>query len=456
MDSRVKSRHSGHRFAWPLAAALALLGARAAAAPEAGGTYESLPTLKASDFLDAALLKGANYEVQEKVTNDGFFNTYTIDSPYGPFQPKSTSLARIRVHEMDAIAQLKDVDKIAVAAGAAINSVVDMGKGTYHLITNPVETAEGIGGAASRLFGRIGRSIKRSREKMDSASEADKSTGTRVAETSQSVAKSLFGVNRALRAWAERLYVDPYTHNEVLRNELQEVADYDAGGRFSTKIVPVGVVGTVLGSVSTVNSLVYSKEPDEIQTLNETRLKAMGVTPEDSSAFRFNPHYTLMVQTSLVASLDTLPDATGRPEYVAQAATAAAEVDARFFQENAYMVELFNKQEAPVLGIAPDLPGACVIAKNDRFACLYSVDYVVWTETVAGNASKVDDYVRAKHPKATRELWLTGRVSPRTAQELQARGWVVREKAMTVLPAMPVRPTPTPALEAQTQTPEAK
>jgi hypothetical protein len=425
-------------------AGLAMLVTAIGASPPEETGFEPLPTLKASDFLDASLLQGTNYRVQEAVQSDGLFNTYTIDSEFGTFQPRSTSLVKIRIHEMDAIAQLKEVDKIAVAAGAAVQSAVDMGKGAYHLVTNPVETAQGIGGAASRLFGRIGRSAKRTQEKLESGSTGapEESTGTKVAKTTQGVAKDVLGVNKAQRKWAAKLFVDPYTHNQVLRDELEEVADYDAGGRFSTKLLPIGVVGTVLGSANTVNNLVYDKEPDELLTLNETRLKAMGVSEAASRAFRLNPHYTLSVQTRLVASLDALPNATGRPEYVAQAATAEAEVDARFFQEGAYMMELFNQQEAPIVGIIPDVSGACVHARGDRVACLYPVDYVVWTETVAGYADRGTRHAETQFPQARREMLLTGRASARATQELKKRGWTVREKAMYVLPAMPVTPTP--------------
>lgn len=445
--SQTAPRFPWRLLAWALAAGL--LGSAASASHAFGQTdsYEPLPTLAASDFLDADVLKGDHYAVENQVSTDGLFNTYTIQSEYGTFQPQGTSLARIRIHEIGAIAELKEVDKVAVAAGAAVDSAVNIGKGTFHLVTNPVETVQGIGSAAGRLFTRIGRGAKRAREKYEGgagAGQEDRSTGSKIAGTTQGVAKDLLGVNRAMRFWAQKLYVDPYTHNPVLRDELQEVADYDAGGRFSIKLMPFGVVGTVLGSAATVNNLVWTKEPDELLTLNENRLKSMEVSPEDSRALRLNPHYTLTVQTRLVASLDALPGVTGRPEYVARAAGAEAEVDARFFQESAYMAEMFHQAESPLIGIAPDMPGACAIAKGDRFVCLYSLDYIVWTEGVARNAARVTQYAEAKFPDATRELWLTGRVSPRTARELTARGWMVREKAMNVLPAAPVRPEATP------------
>lgn len=449
--SFAKGHSAGRRCAAALAAGL--LAASIAAAPDAAPKYEPLRILKASDFIDPDLLKGANWEVDDRVVNDGIFNTYTIRTPWGPFQPGSTNLALIRIHEMGAIAKLKEIDKIAVAAGAAIDSVVRLGKGTYDLVTNPVGAAHNIGGAASRLFGRIGRSIKRGQEKIESGGTPDQSTGSKVAVAGESAAKDVLGVNRAMRNWAAKLYVDPYTHNPVLRDELEEVADYDAGGRFSTKLLPLGVVGTVLGSASTVNKLIWMKEPDQLQTLNENRLTAMGVKPEDSVAFRLNKAYTLAVQTRLVASLDALEGATGRPEFVAQAATASEEVDARFFQESAYMAELFHKTESPVVGLVPDATGACVLAKGDRLACLYPVDYVVWTQNVEGYAERGTRIAKDYYPDAKRELWLTGTATERSKQEFGKRGWTVHEKGMWVLPVLepeePPEPTPTAAPAAE-------
>ena len=77
--------------------------------------YETPPVLKASDFLDAAILKGLHHQVEEKVVSDGVFNTYTVTSDYGTFKVEGTSLAALRVHEIGAIAQLKEVDKIAAS-----------------------------------------------------------------------------------------------------------------------------------------------------------------------------------------------------------------------------------------------------------------------------------------------------------------------------------------------------
>jgi hypothetical protein len=452
-----------NRLALCIAALLAVCAA-------ADRPYEAPPVLKAQDFLDASLLKGPHHHVEEDVASDGVFNTYTIVSDYGTFRVEGTSLAELRVHEISAIAQLKEVDKVAVAAGAIAGGVVDTGKGVVHVITNPVKTVAGIGNGVARLFGRIGRGAKRTAEKMESEdssrsepdnlsdrSGAQKPTkpsnaGTAVAASGE-LAKDIIGVNFAMRSWAQKLRVDPYTRNPVLHSELRDVAQYDAGGRFSTKLVPLGAVGLALGATSSADELIWMKEPDELVTLNEKRLKAMGVKPADSRAFRLNGQYNLTRQVRLVTALDSLNGVSGRPEFVGRAAGALVDADAQFYTESALLSETFHRTQAPLTGIVANLPGACVLAEGDRFACLFPLDYIAWTQGLAGHFDRITKRVETDFPKRSRELWLTGRASPRTATELQARGWTVREKSLNLLSEVPPAPTPVPAPE---QTPAPK
>ena len=54
--------------------------------------FQSLPVvLSASDFLPKTLLAGDNYSVSDRVSNDGFTNTYTIASDYGEYTVEGTA-----------------------------------------------------------------------------------------------------------------------------------------------------------------------------------------------------------------------------------------------------------------------------------------------------------------------------------------------------------------------------
>ncbi|HEY6928531.1 MAG TPA: hypothetical protein VJA66_02540, partial [Thermoanaerobaculia bacterium] len=291
--------------------------------------YEKPGDLKAADFLDASLLKGSDYEVEEKAVSDGIFNTYTITSKYGNWKVQGTNLAAIRIHEVGAIRQLKEVDKIAVAAGGVAKGALNVGKGAVSVVTHPVETITGLPDGIGRLFGRVGRGASRAGEKMgsvdtrgtesenlsdpkDAAPASEQSGAGKAVTASGEVAKDLIGVNRAMRQWAKKLRVDPYTRNEILHNELRDVAQYDAGGQFAVNLAPGGIILTALSTTATVNDLIWMKEPDELVTLNEKRLTEMGVTPAVSKAFRLNAQYNLTRQVRLLASLNELPGVAGR------------------------------------------------------------------------------------------------------------------------------------------------
>lgn len=426
--------------------------------------YETPPVLRAGDFLDPVILKGPHHRIDDQVVSDGVFNTYTITSDYGTFRVEGTSLAALRAHEIGAIARLKEVDKIAVAAGAVAASVVDVGKGVVHVVTNPVGTITGVGDGVARLFGRIGRGAKRTAEKMGSEEKASsepqnlvdrrdaaKASGTsnagKAVEATGNLAKDIVGVNFAMRSWAQKLRVDPYTRNEVLHKELRNVAQYDAGGHFAPKLLPLGAVAFALGATATADDLIWMKEPDDLVTMNETRLNSMGVKPEDSRAFRLNGQYNLTRQVRLVTALDGLSGVYGRPEFVARAAGAQMDADAQFYTESALLAETFHRTQAPLTGIVVNMPGACVLAQGGRFACLFPLDYIAWTEGMAGHFDRITRRVETDFPKAKRELWLTGRVSPRTSAELQTRGWTVREKSLSLLSEVPPEPEPAPKPE---------
>jgi hypothetical protein len=61
-----------------------------------------------------------------------------------------------------------------------------------------------------------------------------------------------------------------------------------------------------------------------------------------------------------------------------------------------------------------------------------AVDYVSWTERIARFAGR-PDVAGAK----SQRLWLAGKLSPRTRQELTARKWAIEEGVSIIPPAVP-------------------
>ena len=57
----------------------------------------------------------------------------------------------VRLHEIDALAQLQGVSKTEVFLQAAGRSVVNVGKGAAAVVTNPEATAKGLGSGLKRF-----------------------------------------------------------------------------------------------------------------------------------------------------------------------------------------------------------------------------------------------------------------------------------------------------------------
>ena len=283
--------------------------------------------------------------------------------------------------------------------------------------------------------------MERTEEKIDANEAATQagqgaSTLSMVGQGSESVARGVLGVNTAERQWAEKLRVDPYTTNPVLRKALNRVAELEAAGRFSKDLIPGGAVLTAISAASSVNDLVY-KNWDEVERLNEERLTRMGAGPQVSQAFRLNRAYSETRQTRMIAALDRLQGLPGRAGYVQRAARADMETRAQFFQEGAELMAIFHRTQAPLARLVPEAGGAGALTADNRILQILNVDYMVWTQDLADHADRITAQARTAFPGARPEVWLTGQVSPRARDELRARGWTVHERGLRLDPQWP-------------------
>jgi hypothetical protein len=419
----------------------ALVAAQTPPAP-AAAPFEALPRFEASAILPGNVLQGPNHRVQDRVNNDGYYNHYRITSPeVGVFDAISTRMLEIRIPEINALVTLKKANDAAILAGGAVDAFGDMFAGAVTTVTNPVQTLEAVPAGLNRLFGFASREVARTEEKID-ANEAATQTGqgastlSMVGQGSESVARGVLGVNTAERQWAQKLGVDPYTTNPVLRKALNRVAELEAAGRFSKDLVPGGAVLTAISAASSVNDLVY-KNWDEVERLNEERLTRMGVAPQVSQAFRLNRAYSETRQTRMIAALDRLQGLPGRAGFVERAARADTETRAQFFQEGAELVAIFHRTQAPLARLVPEAGGAGALTADNRILQILNVDYMVWTQDLADHADRITAQARSAFPGARPEVWLTGQVSPRVRDELHARGWAVHERGLRIDPQWP-------------------
>jgi hypothetical protein len=230
---------------------------------------EPPPRFTATELLTPAVAKGPHYLVGENVRTEDYFHEFTISSTFGAFEAIGRTQLAIRIQEIDALAALQDVSKTEVFLAAAGQSVVKIGQSAAAVVSDPAAAVKGVGTGIKRFGVNLGRRTQRA---VASAGDAGTEGGD---SAGGSAARSVLGVNAAMRRWAQKVGVDPYTTNVVLRKALEDIARVDAAGSIATKVVLP--IPPIVGMTSKVGELVWGKDPEEIRKMNEEGLRELAV-----------------------------------------------------------------------------------------------------------------------------------------------------------------------------------
>jgi hypothetical protein len=401
------------RVIFVMYAALALTIYLAAAA----NGYESAATLQASKILPADLRSGANYRVDEKVSNDGYLNTYRINSKFGTFTAVSTAMLRKRIGEVNALVVMEKVKGTTEFTSALKKAGSDALGSAKNLVTHPVDT---LSGAASGL----GLAFRRA---------SDSLTGPKRSDSEESRVKDLIGFSRTKRDYAYQFGVDVYSDNKVLQDRLDEIswAGYGGSMTLSAALAAVpgaaGIAVSVVGTNRLLNDLFRTTAPVDLRRMNGEKLKAMEVHPEIADAYLNNSAFSPRQQTLLVYALDEMKGVGNRAAFV-RFATATPNGNIAFFRERqAEMYAGYHKAVAPISSFT-SLGELAAARTGSALVFCAPLDYLVWTEPMAkfitaGN--KVIDESRAKE----KQLSVTGTLSAIARKEMESRGWKVQENS---------------------------
>ena len=376
---------------------------------------EPMPTLDAATLAPAELLNGAGYTVDPSAPVVGYMGQFTLRAPAGTFSADGTEMLTIRVGELAAIAQLSQLSQTSVFANALAASAMKTGAAIGQAVMNPGETLAGIPAGVGRFFESAATTISRATESTGS-SNASQAAGDAAAD--------VLGINKAKRRIARQAGADPYTTNPVLAKQLDDLARAAFAGGVSLDValaVSTAGVGTAISATATVSNLVWDKSPEDIRTINENKLAAMGVGADTVRAFVTNRWFTPTLSVPFVEHLAQMPAAKGRAAVVALASTVASEGEARFMLNAVSMARQIGTERDPVVALA--LVGRILVVhtRGGRVEVPAPVDYVVWTEPVKAFAERND------LKGAQRKIPVTGLASARAREGLQATGWTVQE-----------------------------
>ncbi len=177
--------------------------------------FENPPVLSAKNILEPERLKGPNHEVDDEVENNGLFNRYTVNSPFGTSDAPSTSALGFLVNELNAIAEMKKVKTDDTAIASLKQSGENTVTGIKNLFTDPENTLKGAASGVQSLFHRASETVGK-RE---------------VTDAEDSKAQQLIGFSKSKGQIATKYNVNVYSRNQVLQEELDRLAwaDYLGG-----------------------------------------------------------------------------------------------------------------------------------------------------------------------------------------------------------------------------------
>lgn len=397
----------------------ALAAALMTALVHAGQTAdEASPAFTASALLPPALVRGPHHTVDEPVRTAEYFHEFSLSSPAGHFRADGLSQVPIVVHEIDALVSLQEVSKTEVFLAAAGRSVVNVGKGAAAAVTDPAATARGLGSGIKRFGVNLGRRTERA---IDSARSEDEAEDEAKENAAVATANSLLGVNAALRRWAQKVGVDPYTRNTALLEALGSIAKVDAAGGIATKVVLP--IPQVVGMTANVGELVWGQDPEALRKTNEQRLRDLGVGDEAAAALFRNTAYTLTTQTRLIAALHAVR-AAGSDDYVSTASEATRPREALFFVESAELLQVWHAR-TPVRRLLADSRALVAASADSHVAALLPLDWLPSTAASTAALKSITARAAGELAATRRTIVLSGQASPRAARDIAALGWTV-------------------------------
>lgn len=373
--------------------------------------YEQPVQLKASTILKPEVLKGKYHTVLDQVINDGMFNHYTVESPFGNFKAESTNDLEILILEINAIAVMKEVEIDDTALTSLKQSGENTVTGIKKLFSDPQGTMEGAASGVGSLFNR-----------------AKETVGKReVTDAEDSRLEQLLGVSKSKGVIATKYGVNVYSRNLILQEELDRLGQADflggLGVGVATSLVP-GVGGLVLstsGTARLLNEAINTTPASELWLQNKNKLLAMGMDADTIELFLNNSSFSPAQTTVLVTSLASMDETDNRELFIKVALQASDNIMAKTITKIAIMSAAYHKEISPLKSFTPMARIPKGIGENNSRVVLLPVDYLVWDQRVAEAATAVSNEVKGSEI----ELWVLGTVSKLAAAEFQKLGWKV-------------------------------
>ena len=401
--------------------------------------FEEIPLLKASDLMPGEVLSGPHHQVEENVTNDGFTNYYNIQSDFGYFNAFGNDMLIIRVQEIYALAKITEIKNSKMFTDSMAAAAMSPLQGAYNTITDPVGTVASVPKGVSRFIGRAGRKVTGANVK---AGEHYK----------DNTAAAILGYTKAKKEIAKKLSVDPYSTNEQLQNGLKDLAWASVAGGMSVNMAlrfsPIGLAGLAISSANRSNKVRDLAEdllPNEIPDANLKLLKEGGEI-ENSMAKHIlhHPWYSPTQKNLVCWRIAHLEAVTDFKDFCTIPLQADSIEDAFLFQRTSDLIAHIDQHYEKIVKIEAEQGFiVCNTEKGKRIIPI-PIDYGFWTkETAAVDRKNMNYFDRiSRRSKGQTQIWITGILSDRFKEEMNARYLRVVENAFELYTDDQIADTP--------------
>lgn len=402
-----------------------LCGSMAAAEPAEGA-----PLFFAADVAPKELLASKYHHVRPMVQVKDFQYEFSIESDFGVFTARGLGELESRVREVQAIAALKEVSQSEAFTKSFSETLTDPVATTIGVARRPIATVTGLPGGISRyISGKLfqvrrgsAKTVARIRgsdekEKKDESGEVANTEEKTIGSRAGKLSKRHLGYNKAKREWAQRLSVDPYSDNMLLQDELGRIAWSSTIGGFAGDFAVPG--SQVFSYTGKARKLVWDKSPSQLELENEKRLKRLGVSKESIREFLDYDYASLTQKTEFCLILTDLRRIEGHGILLDLLLESEDYEDVEVLLQTLELVASYAKEVSEVEHIFLARGMLAAHAKNGYNVIPLAADYLHWTPVIA------DAFLSPELAMDSREVWISGDISPIARSRLKANDWEV-------------------------------
>jgi hypothetical protein len=385
---------------------LALSAGTVGAEPEA---FESAPTDTVTQALPAALRQGPHHRVEEAVPTQYGLHRFRVTSPYGTYDVLSRRLLEIRVREIQTMASVVGMDGAPEFLRSLGRSLASLPTAAVELVTHP-----------GRSFAKVGRGLGKTWNRLG---DAFRSRPRTVYEDPSAV--NVFQGDEK-RKLAADLGLDVYSTNPQVRRFLNEIASARAGGNLSVDLASFAlpVVGYVAVTTSKwradADRLLRDRTPIELDRHNAAVLVDLGIPGPAWRSFLTHRWLSPRHRTVVTAAAHAMRGVTNLQAVIEAATTARSEVGALMQEQQAALLAHHHTDLGGLTSLIRVRYLVVATTRAGTSLAFLPLDVVAWDADTASLAAAL----RPAMGESAR-LNVTGRVTDRARQELEARGFVV-------------------------------